>query len=121
VSPEAENLPDGCRADFDDVNALHDLEATMPLKKAHRLTVSALHPKSVEKTSVQLAVSVFSESARDALEFYSAKEGRTTWKGTAAFLSLIIKLWNVLNVKTRNITVGIFHTLYRLQISIYVM
>ena len=100
--PMAENLPDGCRAAFDDIIALHDLEATMPLKKAHRLTVSALHPKSVEKTSVQLAVSVFSESTRDALEFYSAKEGRTTWKGTAAFLSLIIKLWNVLNVKTRS-------------------
>jgi len=73
----------------------------MPLKKVHVLTLSALHPKSVEKTSVKLAVSVFSESTRDAMHPFCNKEGKTSWKGTADFITLITKLWNVLNVKTR--------------------
>ena len=95
------NLPEGCLAKFADVVELHELESTMALKKAHTLTVSALHPKSVEKTSVKLATAVFSESTRDAMKFYCNNEGKTSWRGTVDFLSLIIKLWNVLNVKSR--------------------
>lgn len=49
---------------------------------------------------VKLAVSVFSESTRDALNFYAANEGKTEWTGTANFLSMIIKLWNIMNVKS---------------------
>jgi len=50
---------------------------------------------------VKLAVSVFFESTRDALQFYAANEGKSSWASTADFLTLILKLWNVLNVKTR--------------------
>jgi len=32
--------------------------------------------KNIEKTSVRLATSVFSESTRDALEFYANNEGK---------------------------------------------
>jgi len=99
--PLSNSLPDGCTATFSDIVQLYELESTMPLKKAHALTLSALHPKSVEKTSVKLPVSVFSESTRDAMHFYCSKEGKTSWKGTADFITLITKLWNVLNVKTR--------------------
>jgi len=35
------------------------------------------------------------------MKFYCNNEGKTTWRGTVDFLSLIIKLWNVLNVKSR--------------------
>ena len=59
--PLSNSLPDGCTATFSDIVQLYELESTMPLKKAHALTLSALHPKSVEKTSVKLPVSVFSE------------------------------------------------------------
>lgn len=61
---------------------------------------AALQPKSVEKTSVKLAVSVFCPSTRDALEFYAEHEGKTEWRGTADFARFITKLWHVLNVKT---------------------
>lgn len=71
----------------------------MSIKKAHRLSPSVLDPKNIEKTSVKLAVAVFCESTRDALQFYATHEGRTAWNGTAQFISLIIKLWNVMNVK----------------------
>jgi hypothetical protein len=49
---------------------------------------------------VKLALSVFCESTRDALYFYAEHEGKTAWHGTADFISLIISLWNVMNVKT---------------------
>jgi len=94
------NLPNGCNAKFQDIVELYNLEATMALKKAHRLTPATLDPKSVEKTSVKLAVSVFCESTRDALKFYAAHEGKAAWSGTADFITLIIKLWNVMNVKS---------------------
>jgi len=38
---------------------------------------------------------------RDALQFYADNEGKLSWASTADFLTLILKLWNVLNVKTR--------------------
>ena len=93
------NLPDGCIAKFSDIVELHNLESSMALKKAHRLTPAVLAPKSVEKTSVKLAVAVFCESTRDALVHYTEHE-KKPWHGTAAFISVVIKLWNVMNVKT---------------------
>lgn len=54
---------------------------------------------------MKLAVSIFCESTRDALMYYSAYEGLSDWGSTATFLTTIIKLWNILNVRT--ITKGI--------------
>jgi len=99
--PMERNLPTGCCANFNDITELYKKESTMALKKAHRLTPSSLDPKSIEKTSVRLAVAVFSESTRDALQFYAIHEGHSDWSSTADFISLILKLWNIMNVKTR--------------------
>ena len=95
------NLPEGCYAKFADIAELHELESTMPLKKAYSLRPSTLDPKSIEKTSTKLALSVFCESTRDALQFYCTHEAKA-WTGTADFVSLVFKLWKVLNVKTRS-------------------
>ena len=46
------NLPEGCVTLFQHIVDLYNLESTMSLKKAHRLTPAALQPKSIEKTSV---------------------------------------------------------------------
>ena len=72
----------------------------MSIKKAYKITPAALNRRNIEKTSVKLAVSIFCESTRDALQFYASHQGHAEWKSTADFLSLIIKLWNVMNVKT---------------------
>lgn len=111
--PMTSELPSGCTAKFKDIVDLYNLESTSSLKKAHRLTPSTLDPKSIEKTSVKLAISVFCESTRDALRFYSSKQAGQTggendseagvenaWTGTADFIALILKLWNVMNVKS---------------------
>jgi len=94
------NLVNGCSANFMHIVDLHNMESTMSLKKAHKLTPAALNPRSIEKTSVKLAVSVFCESTRDALQFYASHQAQPEWGSTAEFLSLVIKLWNILNVKT---------------------
>ena len=99
--PIEHSLPNGCTANFQDIVDLYNHEATMALKKAHRLSAATLDPKNIEKTSVKLAVSVFCESTRDALKFYSAQENKSTWGDTGDFISLILKLWNVMNVKSR--------------------
>ena len=96
----SEDLPTGCKADFGHIAELHHHEETMSLKKAHMLRPAVLQPKSIEKTSVKLAVAVFCESTRDALRFYAEHEGKVHWTGTADFVNLVTKLWNVLNVKT---------------------
>jgi len=95
------NLPNGCTADFSHIVDLFQLESTMSLKKAHRLTPATLQPRSIEKTSVKLAVSVFCESTRDALQYYATHEDRPAWATTADFITLLLKLWNILNVKTK--------------------
>ena len=59
---------------------LRTLESGMLLKKAHRLTLTVLNPKSrlpIEKTSVKLATCIFSESTRDALRFYADNENKS--------------------------------------------
>jgi len=99
--PMTSNLPTGCTAQFQHIIDLYNLESVMSLKKAHRLTPAALQPKNIEKTSVKLATKVFSESTRDALQFYATNENRPAWNGTADFISLIVKMWNVMNVKSR--------------------
>jgi len=94
------NLPSRCQASFDHIIALYNHEAADTLKKAHKLSYSVLYPKSIEKTSVSLATSVFSESTRDALRYYSTFDDKQQWNGTADFIALIVKLWNVTNVKS---------------------
>jgi len=95
------DLPDGCRADVKDIMDLYHHKSTMSLKKAHRLNPAALLPKTIEKTSEKLVTAVISESTRDALTYYAQHEDKTSWNGTADFLTLIIKVWNTMNVKTQ--------------------
>ena len=99
--PFGQNLLDGCHASFQHIVDLYNMEASLSLKKAHKLTPSALAPKSIEKTSVRLATSVFCESTRDSLKFYAVQEGKQSWSETADFITMVIKLWHVMNVKSR--------------------
>ena len=78
---------------------LYKHEVSLVLKKGHKLTPSALHPKIIEKTSVALATSLFFESTRDALRFYAAHD-KAEWNGTADFITSVLKLWNVMNAKS---------------------
>ena len=97
--PFGSELPTGCQANFNHIDELYKHEEYSHLKKGYKLTQSVLHPKSIEKTSVKLATAVFTESTRDALIYYTRHENKQ-WTGTADFITVVLKLWNVMNVKT---------------------
>jgi len=69
-------------------STVYSKELLMALKKAHKVCVATLDPKSIEKTSVKLAVSDFCESTH------------ASWPSTADFITLMLKLWNILYAKT---------------------
>ena len=83
---------------FSVIITLFEKECTKPLKIAHKISKKALHPTAIEKTNVQLFNGVFHESTIAGLEFY--KEAIPGAEGTAKFLKLIRKAWNIVNVKT---------------------
>ena len=57
-------------ASFDDIKQLYELEFTKPVKMAYMLSDQCIHAQPIEKTNVQLASSVFSESTRNAFSWY---------------------------------------------------
>ena len=87
-------------ANFQHIKELYNLEFTKPVKMAFELNHQCLHPQPIEKTKVSLASKVFSESTRNAMRYY-VENGHPQWKGTLAFLDLLAKWWNVLNVRSR--------------------
>jgi hypothetical protein len=86
-------------AEFRHIIDLHSLEHGHGLKLAHKLTPTVLNPTSLQRTNMKLCLSVFSDSTATALEFY-ARESQKPWSETAEFLKTVLKLWNVLNVKS---------------------
>jgi len=98
--PSSADLPNDCQADFSHIVDLYQHEASAALKQTHKLTPSVLNPTSIEKISVKLATAVFAESTRDSLRFYSVHIDNPEWNGTADFIAVVLKLWNVMNVKS---------------------
>ncbi|KAG1659406.1 THAP domain-containing protein 1 [Nymphon striatum] len=86
-------------ASFHDLIDLCNIESDKPMRMAHKLTTTCLNPISIEKTSVKLACAIFHESTRDALKFFTSQMNKP-WEGTHKFVSLILKLWNIINVKS---------------------
>ena len=98
------NMPkwDGEELSFDmsHIEGLYNKELGRPLKYAHKLNDKVLHPMPIEKTKVALADAFFHESTIDALDYFS-KNGHPEWKGTANFLRIIRRWWNIVNVKNK--------------------
>lgn len=90
IQPEDGN---GFTANFRDLHDLYHLEASRPLRIAHKLALTVLNPKSTEKTSMKFASSIFHESTIAGLRNF----GKT---GTVQFLELVLRAWNIMNVRT---------------------
>ena len=62
------------------------------LKKAPQVTWKALHPHSLERQNVKLALKIFNDSNIAALKCYGPDhENLKNWKGTSLFISIICK------------------------------
>ena len=90
----------GCvlKASFGHVRKLYFEEKTSTMKLAPALSSKALFPTATEKQNVKLMLKVFDQRNIIALENYE-KEWHIDTLGTRQFLSIIVKLWNILNVK----------------------
>lgn len=85
------------RASFADLEHIYEMEKSLTIKQAYRLTWKALHPHSIERQNVKLALRIFNESNVAALK---CLDQDCNWNGTALFIDIILKLWNILNVKS---------------------
>ncbi|PAA94070.1 hypothetical protein BOX15_Mlig022091g1 [Macrostomum lignano] len=91
-------------ARFSDVEAIFEIERGQSSKIAFRLSEKVLRPLNVERTSASLAAAVFDDTTVSALRLYSSTKSTevdtSTFNSTANFLSMIRKLWAILNVRT---------------------
>lgn len=63
------------------------------------LSYKALFPSSVERQNVKLVLKVFDEKTVTALDHYGQQTGLDV-SGTSKFISIILRMWTVLNVKS---------------------
>ena len=89
-------VPNIITANFADVKAVFSNEYHKLLRIAHKLSETVLHPKTIEKVNVKLALSLLHESTITALKQYEYGE-------TAAVLELFLKFWSILNVSSPTI------------------
>uniref|UniRef100_A0A1I8FUX3 Protein kinase domain-containing protein n=1 Tax=Macrostomum lignano TaxID=282301 RepID=A0A1I8FUX3_9PLAT len=78
-------------SNFRDLHKLHEQELGQPARIAFQLNTRSLNPTNLEKTNVQHAASIFSESTVEAAKFYNFSSG---------LLALILNMWTIWNVKT---------------------
>ena len=90
--------PKPLRPNFAHLKEIHARESGQHTKIAHKLSLKALNPTSIEKTSVKLADAIFHESTIASLKFYS--DEKPDYDDTYQFAQFVRNHWNVLNVKT---------------------
>ena len=78
----------------------YNIEYGNEAKMAYKLTDRVLHPSSIERSNVQLAISAMHETTIAALEYYGGKDEHKAFKDTAQFLKLVHKWFDAVNVKS---------------------
>ncbi|XP_049796023.1 uncharacterized protein LOC126212640 [Schistocerca nitens] len=87
-------------AKFSDIENLYKKELDQLLKLAPRLTHKSVYPSSLERQNVSLVCNIFNETT---LAGSKAEYGEIS--GTVHFVEIILRWWNIINVK--NCTKGI--------------
>jgi len=95
------DIADGsiCKASLSHLRQLYASEKDNCIKMAPGLSYKALNPSNLERQNVKLVLKVFDEKTITALGIFGNVTGTDT-SGTSKFLTLILRLWKVLNVKS---------------------
>ncbi|XP_043218350.1 uncharacterized protein LOC122379861 [Amphibalanus amphitrite] len=88
------------KAEYNHLQQLYRMEMGQDIKMAYRLTDRVIHPTTVERVNVQLAVAATHETTVAALRFYGQKEEHCNFRQTADFLEMLKKWFSIVNVKT---------------------
>ena len=97
------------RASFAELEHVYEMEKSLTIKQAYRLSWKALHPHSIERQNVKLALRIFNKTINvAALKCLGPDcEKLSNWNGTSFFINIILKLWNMLNGKSVSIKDGV--------------
>ena len=98
--PDFSNELEGGVASFSCLKSLHMHEKDNLLKYANKLCLKALYPSNIERQNVKLALHVFNNTTSIALRELGPKLNIEYWRETAAFIDIICKWWDIVNVKT---------------------
>ena len=99
--PDIEDNTVILHASFDHLKVVYNIEVNSILKQAFKLTLKSLFPHSIERQNVRLALNFFDDSTAKALINMGPKHAQLlNWKGTSTFILVIIKLWDMLNIKS---------------------
>lgn len=85
-------------ADFNHLRNIYSKQKKSLLKYGYKLNHKALYPSNVERQKVSLVCKIFNYENIHALTEINGIET----EGTATFLSIILKWWNIVNVKSLN-------------------
>lgn len=86
------------KAMFSHLRKLYSEEKSSTVKLAPSLTHKCLNPTNLEKQNVSLMLKIFDQRNILALEHFE-KTWQTDTSGTRQFIAMIVKLWNIINVK----------------------
>ena len=100
VCPSFEPGGENFTVEFGHIEQLYQLELGEPVKIAYKLTDKVLHPTKLERSSVQMAKSLFDESTINGLNS-RADHGYPEFRGTATYVSIIRNWFNVVNVRNK--------------------
>ena len=84
-------------AKWSDLKELCNIDATKDVRLS-KLTKATVCPSSMEKQKVSLVLNVFWDNTVAALQ--TSAFSTASWKDTASFISMVLKLWKLLNCKT---------------------
>ena len=91
---------------FSDLINIYHMEKESILKDGYKLTWKSLFPNNIDRQNVKLALKVFDRTTIAALEVLGPHTSKLQhWEGTAQFISIVLKFWNIVNVK--NTTKGL--------------
>ena len=99
--PDIDNCNLIHKASFYTLDKLYEMEKGSTIKKAYMLNYKSIHPHSIERQNVKLALRIFHVNNAAALRTLGPhNETLSNWQGTALFIDYILKFWNIFNVKT---------------------
>ena len=86
------------------------MEKESTLKDGYTLTWKSLFPNNIDRQYVKLALKVFDRITIAALEVLGPHTSKLQhWERAAPFISIVLKFWNIVNVK--NTTKGLHKSL----------
>ena len=97
--PDFDSPDELFKASLSHLRLLHEEEKGKIVKTAPSLTYKALYPTNIERQNVNLVLKLFNEKVVTAIGHYGSEKS-VDCSGTQIFISLILKLWKILNVKS---------------------